>query len=126
MELPDMELVKNLTADEIMDCDGQTEFRSVVGKLTALAHTSRPDICFDLKTLSSRYGKVCKKDLKMALKRMLKVKSETTSLRFPDLGMDLNKWVLLGFGDVGVKSMPDKITSVGGRVILLCNIVTNN
>ena len=30
MELPDMELVKNLTADDIMDCDGQTEFRAVV------------------------------------------------------------------------------------------------
>ena len=60
------------------------------------------------------------------MKKMLKVNAETTSMKFPDLGMDLDEWVLIGWGDVSVKSMPDKITSVGGHVILLYNRVTNN
>ena len=47
----------------IMNPDGQTEFRSAVGKHTALAHTSRPDVCFDVKTMASKLGKATKKDL---------------------------------------------------------------
>ena len=30
-----------------------------------------------------------------------------------------------GHGDAGIKSMPDKITSVGGRVIMICNTKDN-
>ena len=39
---------------------------------------------------------------------------------FPDLG-PVQDWTLVGYGDAGVKSMPDKISSVGGKVILLVN-----
>ena len=121
MELPHMELVKNINLDTVMNNEGQTEFRSVMGKLTALAHTSRPDICFEIKVLASKFGKANKRDLQTALRRMIKLKSEDTTMCFPDLGMDLANWVLVGFGDAGVKSMPDKITSVGGHVMAFCN-----
>ena len=120
-----MELVKNINLDTVMNNEGQTEFRSVMGKLTALAHTSRPDICFEIKVLASKFGKANKRDLQTALRRMIKLKSEDTTMCFPDLGMDLANWVLVGFGDAGVKSMPDKITSVGGHVMALCNKENN-
>ena len=45
MELPVMDCIKQVKNDEFMNPDDQTEFRSAVGKLTALARTSRPDIC---------------------------------------------------------------------------------
>ena len=125
MELPNMELVKNINLDTVMNSEGQTEFRSVMGKLTALAHTSRPDICFEVKVLASKFGKANKRDLQTALRRMIKLKSEDTTMCFPDLGLDLDNWVLVGFGDAGVKSMPDKITSVGGHVMALCNKSNN-
>ena len=105
--------------------DGQTEFRSAVGKLAALAHTSRPDICFDVKTMASKLGKATKKDLQSAAKKIMKVKTAWTSMRFPNLSKNLQDWLLVGFGDAGVKSMPDKITSVGGHVKLLCDVRTN-
>ena len=41
------------------------------------------------------------------------------------MGMELSEWVLVGHGDCGLKSMPDKITSVGGYVVMLCNKRTN-
>ena len=63
LELPNMEVVKHLTVDQMMESAGQTEFRSVVGKLTSLAHSSRPDICFDVKVLSSKFGRATKRDL---------------------------------------------------------------
>ena len=121
LELPNMEVAKHLTVDQMMESAGQTEFRSVVGKLTSLAHSSRPDICFDVKVLSSKFGRATKRDLQTARKRMIKIKGEDTNMRFPDLGKDMENWILIGHGDAGVKSMPDKITSVGGYVVLLCN-----
>ena len=125
LELPCMEVAKNIRMEELLDHRGQTEFRSAMGKLTALAHTSRPDICFDVKILSSKFNKATKKDLQTACKRMIKVKSEETFIKYPDLGMDISEWILVGHGDCGLKSMPDKITSVGGYVVMLCNKRTN-
>ena len=34
-------------------------------------------------------------------------------------------WVVVAHGDVGIKSLPDKHTSVGGHVIMICNKVSN-
>ena len=39
---------------------------------------------------------------------------------FPDLG-DVNAWSIVGYSDAGVRSMPDRLTSVGGQVVLLVN-----
>ena len=125
LTLPNMDVAKNLKMEDLLDAKGQTEFRSAVGKLTALANTSRPDICFDVKLLSSRFNKATKKDIQTACKRMIKVKSDFVNMRFPDLGLDISLWVLVGHGDCGLKSMPDQITSVGGYVVLLVNRETH-
>ena len=125
LQLPSMEIVKNMKMDETLNGEGQTEFHSIVGKLTALANTSRPEICFDVKLLSSRYGKATKRDFLMANKRMIKVKSEKLTMRFPDLGMNIENWALVGHSDAGIKSMPDKITRVGGYVVMICNKQTD-
>ena len=106
-----------------MEADGQTEFRSVVGKLASVAYHSRPDVCFEVKALSSKFGKATKQDLKSAMKKMLKLKAETTTMVFPALGK-MEDWVLVAHGDTG--SMPDKVTAVGGHVIMLCNRRTNH
>ena len=125
LETPDMDLVKNLKVEEVMVDAGQSEFRSVVAKLTSNCQHSRPDICFEAKALSSKYGKSTKQYLKTALKKIFKNKSGTTKMVFKDLG-DIKYWVLFGHGDAGIKSMPDKITSVGGRVIMMRNTKDNN
>ena len=107
-----------------MDAVGETEFRSVVQKLVSVAHHSRPDVCFEVKALSTQYGKATKQDMKLAVKKILKLKSETTTMVFPALG-PVEDWVIVDHGDAGVKSMPDKITSVGGHVVMLCNKKTS-
>ena len=53
LESPDMDLVKNINTSDTMGEEGQTEFRSVVAKLTSIGQHSRPDICFEAKALSS-------------------------------------------------------------------------
>ena len=37
----------------------------------------------------------------------------------------MNEWVLVGQGDAGIKSMSDKLTSVGGQVLMMVNRRTN-
>ena len=39
---------------------------------------------------------------------------------FPDVG-PVEEWHLVGYGDAGIRSMPDKVSSVGGQVVLLAN-----
>ena len=74
---------------------------------------------------ASNLGKASKKDLQSAMKKMMKVRTELTCMKFPKLSKNLNGWLLVGFGDAGIKSMPDKITSVGGHVKIFCDVRTN-
>lgn len=124
LEGPDMSSVSRLTVNEVMDDEGQREFRSAVAKMNSVGYQSRPDICFAAKSLSTQFGKATKGDLKAAARNIIKLKSTSTKMMFPSMG-ELNKWVIVGHGDAGIKSMPDKITSVGGHVILLCNTETS-
>ena len=62
--------------------------------------------------------------MKVAIKKITKVKTETTRMIFRDLG-EFGQWILCGHSDAGIKSMPDKATSVSGHVIMLCNSISN-
>ena len=106
--------------EEELNIEGQATFRGIVGKLNHLSSHSRPDLCFETKALSTKFGKAKKKDLKSAVKKLQKLKSQTTKMTFPDLG-EVKDWVFIGHGDAGIKSLPDKISSVGGAVVMLAN-----
>ena len=90
-----------------------------------VGHHCRPDVCFEAKALSSKFGKATKQDLKVAMKKIQKLKSQKTKIVYPNLG-NISDWLLLGHRDAGIKSMPDKLTSVGGQVILVVNRTTNH
>ena len=120
LELPELNVANDSVGDELLDEEGQKEFRGSVAKLLYVGCQSRPDVCFEGKCLSSKFGKASKKDLKSAYRKMQKLKGEETCMFFPDLG-ETTEWSLIGYSDAGIKSMPDKLTSVGGQVVLLVN-----
>ena len=122
-ELPDMQGAKGLLKD-VLNEEGQKEFRSHVARVLHVGYQSRPDVCFEAKTLSSKYGKATKGDLKLLIKLTKKLQCSPTHMCFPNLGQ-IDEWMLVGYGDAGIKSMPDKLSSVGGQVILLVNTCTN-
>ena len=124
LEGPDMDTVANISMEETMGDDGQKEFRSAVAKLNCVGYQSRPDVCFDAKSLSTKFGKATKTDLRAAARRIVKLKATSTKMMIPNLG-NVENWVLVGHGDAGIKTLPDKMTSCGGQVILLCNRVTD-
>ena len=45
-------------------------------------------------------------------------------MKFPDLG-EIEEWGIIAHGDAGIKSMPDKATSVAGSVVMLNNRKTS-
>ena len=126
MKEPDLSNLSHLQSSDILDDYGQTEFRSAVAKLATVAYTSRPDYCFEVKSLSCKYGKAKKSDLRAVARKIVLLKAEEPmQLKYPDMG-NVEDWILLGFGDAGIRSMTDKVTSVGGKIILLCNRKTGN
>ena len=63
-----------------------------------LSITARPDISFEVKVLTSRYGKATKGDLMEYAKIIKKAKRETTEFLIPNIG-DIKDWVLVGISD---------------------------
>ena len=121
LELPDMQVAANMKSDDVLCPEGQAEFRGCVAKILYIGSQSRPDVCFEGKALSTKFGKATKGDLRLAARKIQKLKGSETIMFFPDLGA-AEEWSLVAYCDAGIKSLPDKINSVGGQVILLVNI----
>ena len=120
LELPDMDVAQDLQVTDTLTAEGQTVFRGCVAKILHISYQSRPDICFEAKCLSSKFGKATKGDLRTALKKMQKLQGVHTRMFFPRMGA-LSELTYVGYGDAGIRSMPDKLSSVGGQVILLAD-----
>jgi hypothetical protein len=124
LELPSMDIAEGLVMSDVLPAEGQTEFRGHVAKLLHIGYQSRPDVCFEAKSLSTKFGKATKSDLKSVLKKFQKLQGVSTIMFFPNLG-PVAAWFFVGYGDAGIKSLPDKVSSVGGQVILLVNAYQN-
>ena len=116
VEIPEVNDNKN--EEDLLDVDGQAEYRAAVGKVGWLGGISRPDLAFDHVVLSCKLGKATQGDLKNVVKVLKKLKAESTEMMFPNLE-DPKDWVLQGYGDASFKNLPDGTGSCGGKVIML-------
>ena len=119
-EVPDMEVASGQLMSDLLNAEGQTLFRGHVSRVLHIGYLSRPDVLFEAKVLSTKFGKATKGDLKSVQKKIQKLQGIPTKMFFPDLG-PTDEWIFVGYGDAGIKSMPDKVSSVGGQVVLLAN-----
>ena len=71
---PNLNEISSMKKEDLLPDKYQTEFRSVVSKLNMLSMTSRPDITFEVKILTTKYGKAKKMDIMAASKLLMKVK----------------------------------------------------
>ena len=120
LDVPIISGYEDSEEDDLLTDNDQAEFRSVVGKVGWVANTSRPDLAYDHLVLSTKLGNATLRDMKHAIKTMKKLKLDGTSMKFPNLGPE-EQWSLVAHGDAGYKSLPDKLSSCGGYVILLHN-----
>ena len=122
MELP---LMPEGDSEDLLDDDGQTDFRSLLGRLGWLGNHSRPDLVFDHIALSTKIGKATLGDMDCALKIARKMVASTTEIKFPALG-PLNNWVMEVYADAGFRSLPDGVSSCGGQVVTIRDSNSNN
>ena len=106
--------------DITLDDDGQADYRAVVGRIGYISNSTRPDLAYDNMILSMKLGNATVRDMRLACRTVKRIKCDGTQMKFVDLG-PMKEWSLYGFGDAGYKSLPDKTSSCGGQVILLCN-----
>ena len=123
LEIPNVKNIAHLTKDSILDPENQTIYRSITSKLNMLSITARPDICFDVKLLTSRYGKATKEDLLNVVKLIRKIKRDTTEIVIPNIG-EKEDWILLGISDAATKKV-NNLFSVSGQIVMLVNRKTN-
>ena len=89
-----------------------------------LSVSARPDIAFEVKVLTTKYGKAKKQDIMKAIKLLQKVKRISTKLTIPDMG-NIEDWVLVVYSDAATKKIEEAF-SVSGYVIFLVNKKTYN
>ena len=118
--VPELVAYEKADDQDLLSDQDPGEFRTAVGKIGWVAQTSRPDISYDHLTLSTKLGNASVRDMKQAIKIVRKMKIDGTSMKFKHMG-PIEQWTLVGHGDAGYKSLPDKISISGGHVILLCN-----
>ena len=123
LEIPDLKEISSLKKHTILPDKHQTEFRSLVSKLNMLSVTSRPDITFEVKILTTKYGKATKGDMNDATKLVKKVKRNSTKITIPDMG-NVEDWILLAYADAATKKI-DNAFSVAGHIVFLFNKKTN-
>ena len=120
---PDLGKITSNKKSWVLDDEYQTKYRSLVSKLNILSMSARPDISFEVKVLTTKYGKAVKLDLMKAIKVLEKVKRKTTKITIPDVGA-IKDCVLVAYSDAATKKI-DNAFSVAGHVIFLVNKKTN-
>ena len=121
---PDMTKISSNKKAWVLNEEYQTKYRSLVSKLNILSMSARPDISFEVKVLTTRYGKGTKLDLMKAVKVLQKVKRKTTKITVPDMG-EIKDCVIVAYSDAASKKI-DNAFSVAGHVIFLVNKKTNS
>ena len=77
-EVPDMEISRGQIMSDLLNSEGQTLFRGHVSRVLHIGYLSRPDVLFDAKCLSTKFGHATKSDLKSVQKKIQKLQGVPT------------------------------------------------
>ena len=109
--------LRGVEKTKILGSDKQTVFRSGVGSLNWLANNTRPDLAFEVMELSTRFGKATVDDLRRVARCIKKSKELDVKVKFSKLG-DLEKAVILVYGDGAHGNLWDGVSSTEGKLVL--------
>ena len=98
----------------------QTLLRGLVGCVNWAVQGTRPDVAFDVVDLSTRFQCASVGDLIRAVKVIVKLKSETVKVSFPNLG-DCSTWSIVVFTDASHANICNGQGSVGAHAVFVRN-----
>ena len=123
LDVPDISKIQNLKKADTLPPEYQSIFRSLASKLNMLALSARPDLAYNAKVLTMKYGSATKRDLYDAIRMTKMIKNQSSKLVIPDMG-DSNDWIIVGVGDASNRTNGD-VYAIAGYVILLVNKKTS-
>ena len=103
---------------EEVDDNLQSLFRGAVGSVNWLSCNTRPDLASEVMELSTKFGKATVGDMRSASRLIQKAKEQKLSVKFPKLG-PIGNLVVLVYGDGAFASLPDGVSSCGGKLVLV-------
>ena len=119
--MPDIN-TKNLTDKKReMTQDELTLIRQITGMINWAARATRPELCFHMVDLSTKFkgGKV--EDLIAAKNALIRLKKSNVTLKLSNLD-SLNDCQIWVYTDAAFRNLNDKTDSCGGYIIFLVNI----
>ena len=128
IELDQQEYIENLEEIAVpngVDTDHLSskeikQLRGKIGELLWLSLMTRPDISFEVNSLSSEVATGTIGSMKHVNRLIRKVKSCKNTIRLAQLG-HISELIVRVYADASYANQPDKVRSTAGRVVLLEN-----
>ena len=108
-----------LQKKESCDCVEASLFRKLIGKLNWISTQTRPDIAFEVSSLSSVMRQPRVEDCLAANKVLRRIKEHPLKIRFPNLG-NIDDIILDCYADASLGNLPSGQSS-GGYILFLVN-----
>lgn len=123
IQLPDIEAERLKEKDEEMDQEELSKLRQMVGSLNWAVRATRPDLCFEMIDLSTKFKGGLVKDLNQAKKTLTNLQRNMATIRLSNVHniKDCQIWC---FSDSAFRNLNEKEDSAGGFVILMVNTKT--
>ena len=91
--------------------------RSSVGAINWIVQGTRPDGCFEMLSLSTKFNSATSEDLKSANKLLRKMKRLSSKIEIPRLNDD--EWYIVVFTDAALANLPDGVSSTSAYIIFI-------
>lgn len=109
--------IKREKKEQLTDPE-MTQLRSIVGALNWVVQGTRPDSCFSMLELSTKFKQGTVEDLLSANKLVARIKQLPCQVLYPRL-KSMSAWKLAVFTDAAFANLPDGVSSTQSYVIFL-------
>ena len=90
LEISDLSQLDDKGKRHILNPNLQSAYKNLGSKVYELAQTTRPDIMFATKYLTTKYRKATKSDMMQVIKLIKRIKDNPSNIVIPSLGMPEN------------------------------------
>ena len=125
IQIPEIDAMRMKDKEEEMNQTELSTLRQMVGSLNWAVRATRPDLCFEMIDLSTKFKGGFVKDLCQAKKILSNLQRNNAVITFSNVKniRDCQIWC---FSDSAFRNLNDKQDSAGGYVILIVNTKTGN
>ena len=123
IQIPNLEAIRLKEKEQEMNQNELSMLRQMVGSLNWAVRATRPDLCFEMIDLSTKFKGGLVKDLCQARKILTNLQRNMASIRLSNVKnlADCQIWC---YSDSAFRNINEKQDSAGGYVILLVNSKT--